>query len=410
MKKAKAAFCFFTILVLTVSCNSFAQKNSTDQNNYSAIKDSLDNQSTNSIVDSNPLINSASSSSDCTYDNSSSNYISSSINVSSGVQSSESSSSIISSNESSSNNQQPSEYNPLEERISDGIIPTKSQLDAVTPYKRIVIIGIDGAGGVFENVDCPNFKRIFSEGNVNCHGISQYPTISAQNWCSMMYGVTAQTHNKTNDLIETTKHNNSSLPSVIKTCSELYSDKTFYSIVGWKPINYGCFEDMDRLTKINTIDLHPNYDWHKIDESTSELVIQRMKDCDDLITFVHFESVDQMGHNYGGVSDQYFDAIKHVDTLIGSIYDAYARNNKLESTLFICVSDHGHTSQGGHGGETDSEKETTLAVCDGGTNIIKGNSGKYVTHDLASIIMYALGQAQPRHYEGGVPKNLFKGL
>lgn len=293
------------------------------------------------------------------------------------------------------------------ERESEGIKPSKFQVNNSKVYDRVVIIGVDGAGGAFEIANCPNFKNIFSKGSINYHGISQKPTISAENWGSMMYGVSAETHKKTNDIIANSKHLDTSLPSVIKTYSLLYPNNSYYSVVSWKPINYGLFENFESFTKENASDLFPNLNYYDTDVKVCDLAINRIKNYDDKITFIHFVSVDGAGHSYGGNSQQYFDSITAVDLLIGKLYDTYLEEEKIHSTLFICVSDHGHTSTGGHGGETEEEKTVTLAVYGDNNNIINGSSGKFVTHDLASIVLYALGVVQPEWYEGGVPQNLF---
>ena len=298
----------------------------------------------------------------------------------------------------------------IAERVSEGVKPTAEQLNNAITYKRIIIFGVDGAGGAFEKATCPNFDRIFSSGNVNYHGVSQYKTISGENWCSMMYGVTAQTHNRTNNIISETEHNDPSMPSVFKICTDYNPDMTFYSAVNWTPINYGLFENMDTLTKYSPRTIYPDLDSYKIDLKVFESAKERIRNFNDSICFFHFDYVDAVGHIYGSASEQYLNAISFVDTLMGGIFDVCVESNKFESTLFVCVSDHGHSLVGGHGDESEEEKTVTLAVCGDRGNIIKGSSEKYVTHDLASIILYAFGISQPNHFEGGVPKNLFNTL
>ena len=82
-------------------------------------------------------------------------------------------------------------------------------------YKRVVIFGVDGAGGEFASIDTPNFDRIFSKGSINHNGVSQSPTISAQNWGAMIYGVGPNTHQKANGYIASNKHTDENLPSFI---------------------------------------------------------------------------------------------------------------------------------------------------------------------------------------------------
>ena len=105
--------------------------------------------------------------------------------------------------------------------------------------------------------------------------------------------------------------------------------------------------------------------------------------------------------------NMYKEAIEEVDRDLGIVYKAFKDANLLDDTLFICVSDHGHTIKGGHGKESDSEKQTMLAVAGRKGDIITGSSGYYVTQDLAAIVLYALGVEQPEYFDGRVPTNLF---
>ncbi|MBQ4443929.1 MAG: alkaline phosphatase family protein [Clostridia bacterium] len=299
------------------------------------------------------------------------------------------------------------------DRVSQGVVPTAAQVAAAPKYDRVVIFGVDGAGGALATVDTPAFDRIFGEGSVNCHGTSQYPTISAQNWAAMLLGVTAQTHQITNDKANLfTRKVGGALPSVFATVSAAMPQATFFSAVDWSNINHGIIEkDIAGMTKVNakTLVKDPD-DEEKVDEVVADKAVERLQTHDDTIVFLHFDAVDHAGHMHGNASAEYVEAIRWVDEQMGRVYDAYRAKGLVDTTLFICVTDHGHTEKGGHGKESPSEKAVTLAVAGGLGNVIKGTSGTYVTHDLAPIVLYALGVAQPAHYEGGVPRNLFVGL
>jgi len=56
-------------------------------------------------------------------------------------------------------------------------------------YKRVVIIGVDGAGTYFEKVATPNFDRIFANSAVRYNAKTEFITVSAQNWGAMLTGV-----------------------------------------------------------------------------------------------------------------------------------------------------------------------------------------------------------------------------
>lgn len=295
------------------------------------------------------------------------------------------------------------------DRISKGVVPTAEDLQNAKIYDRVVILGVDGAGGTWSWFNTPHFDEIFENGSVNLNGMPQYPTISAQNWASMFLGVTAQKHNLTNDRAKLFTRTAGKLPSFLTVYAEAHPGATLYSCSSWSQINHGIIEKtVPGLTKVNGKDLVENKDdSYAIDKAVAEAVVERIKTHDDKIIFAHFNSVDHEGHSYGNQSEQYKKGMEKIDEYLGIVYDGFKAQNKVDGTLFICVSDHGHTVEGGHGEESAFEKQTTFAVAGNKGDIIKGSSGYFVTHDLASVVLYALGVKQPDHYEGGVPTNLF---
>ena len=304
---------------------------------------------------------------------------------------------------------------PLDEmldRKSEGIIPTDEEVRNSPHYKYIMIFGVDGAGGNFSLFDTPNFDRIFSAGSINENGIAEYPTNSAQNWASMFTGVTAQKHQFTNDKACVFLKIFDKYPTFFKIHAQNDNKATYYSAVNWIPINLGLIEPMIwGMTKDTCyFGTFGDKDDANVDRTVKEHVLERLERQTDTIVYTHFDQVDEAGHIHGKSSIEYEQAMKTIDGYVGEIYDAYVNKGIADETLFILVSDHGHKEGGGHGGEDPLEKQTTLAVYGGKGDIIQGSSGKYVSHDLASIVLYALGDKQPEYFEGGVPTNLFSSL
>ena len=292
------------------------------------------------------------------------------------------------------------------------LIGCKNKTNDVTPtsehhYERVVIFGVDGAGAEFGNIDTPNFDRIFGSGCIKYDGLAQSPTISAQNWGSMFYSVPPSVHGKNNGYIAENKHTDENLPTFVKTYSLSHPTAKFYSAVNWTPINYGLFEDIPNLTKDNLRVEYSDLSSAEIDEKVAAHVVARAYTENDTIVFMDFDSVDLAGHNFGRVSEEYVNSIKHIDTLLGSIYDAYVATGKADKTLFMCVVDHGHTATGGHGGESKEEKDAMIAVNGAGGHIIQGACDSYTTIDVAPIALHALREPIPAHYQGRVPNNMF---
>ena len=308
-------------------------------------------------------------------------------------------------------------------RNSKGIKPTDEDIKYLYEhglvYDHVIIFGVDGAGGYFPNVDTPHFDRIFDGGSVTYTGMSQWHTESAQNWTSMIHGVKCQTHGVENSNVDDQPYTDSRYPSFFKEYAYSHEGAKMAAINDWESINKGIIEnDIPGLTKIDAgrycEEECEGLDWVEsekvIDRVVSELVINEIQTNHPSIIFMHFDTVDSSGHTYGSSSQQYRDGIQYVDQLMGNIYDAAINQGWHDNTLFIAVTDHGHKPNGGHGWNQPIVCHTTLAVNGHKGNIIAGEAGYYVTHDLASVVMYALGEKQPSSWEGGVPENIFKNL
>lgn len=297
-------------------------------------------------------------------------------------------------------------------RRSNGILPTDEQLAAAVKYERVLIFGVDGAGNYFQDVNSPNFDRIFGGGSIAYDGLSQYPTISAQNWTSIFHGVRSQKHLVTNHSAARKKYSKKAYPSIFKVCAEAYPTAKMISLTGWAPINYGIIEDMDRLIKYSGPTSHPDDPMLAAEDiRLKDAFIQELQNgLDPKIAFMYFAQVDEYGHEEGR-GESFYQAIERVDGYLGEVYDQYAANGWLDDTLFILVTDHGHRKRGGHGGNSKDERLVTVAVAGNLGNIIKGApTGKVVTQDVASIVLYGLGLKQPDSWESEVPYGIFNTL
>ena len=300
-------------------------------------------------------------------------------------------------------------------RRSVGVVPTDEDLKNAVVYDRVLFFGVDGAGNYFKDIDTPNFDRIFGEGSINYYAWSQYPTTSAHNWTSSLHGVRYQKHGVNNLVAKRKKYSKTKYPSVFKVYADAHPEDKMISLTAWYPLNYGCIEDLDNLIKYSG----PNTKKTPEDDKFLEKEDIRMKNTlikeiqeglDPKIAFMYFAEVDEIGHEYGRRGDKMKNAIMTVDDYLGEVYDAYAERGWLESTLFVFMTDHGHRYFGGHGNNSKQERTVTIAVAGAKGNIIKGSSGKAVTQDVASIILYGLGIKQPDTWESKVPYNIFTTL
>ena len=264
-------------------------------------------------------------------------------------------------------------------------------------YKHVFIIGVDGLGAALTKVSSPNFDRIFGNYAFRHDAKTEYATISAQNWGSILTGVAYNTHKYTNESIannaKTSKSNNLSIFYYIR---KAMPNAKLASIVNWNPINVGIIEN-----DINVNMIHGSSDTIV----TNEVVNYLKNNGAPTLMFVHFDEVDHAGHTYGGFSSNYYNAVINADKRIGQIFDTIKLIGALDESLFIVVTDHGETTNG-HGGHTKEESSAVVAVY--------GNTVNKVTldvntqnRDVSAIVLYALGIDKPSHFVSKVPSNLF---
>lgn len=274
------------------------------------------------------------------------------------------------------------------------------QEDTFGAYDHVFIIGVDGAGRFFKDADTPNFDRIFANGAVDYTARAETITVSAQNWGSILTGVSYLQHGMTNDSTGANERgSDTKYPTIFTYVRQAMPDAELASIVNWGNISSGIIEKDIEVTK-----LYPGDD-EAVTDATCEYFNAGNAPA---LFFLQFDSVDHVGHGDGSKAQTFFDQITLVDGYIGRIYDTLEANGLMENGLFIVVADHGHTIAGGHGGLTMRETNVTLAVA--GKTVCPGCEMDSVTRnrDVAAIALYALGIERPEYMTARLPSNLFR--
>ena len=283
---------------------------------------------------------------------------------------------------------------------ASGETPAQTHSDSFGAYDRVFIIGVDGAGRFFKDVNTPNFDRIFADGAVDYTARTEMVTVSAQNWGSILSGVSYLRHGLTNDKAgETQRDSSTKYPTIFTYARRAFPEAELASIVHWDPINYGIIE-----TDIGVNKMSPGND----EDVTNAICDYFDAGNAPTLFYCHFDDVDHAGHEHGSKSQEYISAIEAADARLGRVYDAIERNGLMENGLFIVVSDHGHLVVGGHFGLTARETNTTVAVK--GKTVVAGGVMDDDTRnrDVSAIALYALGIERPAHMSSRVPANLFE--
>ena len=268
-------------------------------------------------------------------------------------------------------------------------------------YDRVVIIGVDGAGGLFMDMDLPCIREIFDPENVTYSMKAVAPSLSAQNWGTLMYGVPPEDHGLTNDTVKTEVFKSDKYHSIFYLTHQKYPGDPVASIVGWTPINYGIIDCKDGVSLIPE-------EVEKKSRPNSQVVEEALKYLsanDPRLLFVHFDDVDHAGHASGWGSPEYKDALAAADQDIGTIWRALGDRGYLENTLFIVVSDHGGLEKS-HGGTRSEEMNAFFAVAGRGLDNDR-SIGEMDIADVRAIVLRALGIKDTDGSFGKIPAGIF---
>ncbi len=270
-------------------------------------------------------------------------------------------------------------------------------------YKRVFIIGIDGAGRFIKDADTPNFDRIFKDGAVDYTARAEVKTDSGPNWGAILTGVSYFKTMMDNGVVGSVERAaDTDYPTVFNYVRRANPDAVLASYCNWGSINHGIVENEIGVEKVNIGD----------DEKLTDAICEYF-DAGNTpeLFFVQFDSVDHEGHSHGSKSDEFINQINLVDGYLGRVYDCLKENGLLEDALFIVTADHGHTVNGGHGGIT--MRETNVTVAAAGKTVVKGGKLDSDTRnrDIAAITLYALGCEKPTEdFTARVPAGLFEGV
>ena len=270
-------------------------------------------------------------------------------------------------------------------------------------YKSVVVIGIDGGGGLFNNGDAvtPQFASFFSaQSAIGFNYTCETPSISAQNWGSYLHGVSPDKLEVTNLKISVERFTDRKYPSVFQIIHNADPSRTLASVCAWSPINYGLIETTAGVYK--DADLRFN-GLHYDDPVVRDRVCTYLDGLAEkpALLFVHFDTADEDGHSYGYGSPQHRAALTNIQGYALDIFEKY----DPETTLFIVVADHGGTEDGHHGKDSPEEMHIICAIR--GKTVNPAGLTSFMPRDLVPIILRALNISIPSSIEGSVPENLF---
>ncbi|MEC0230676.1 S-layer homology domain-containing protein [Paenibacillus alba] len=297
---------------------------------------------------------------------------------------------------------------------SDLLIHQIADKAKFTPYKRVVVVGIDGGGvsvspnapywetpssikeTVGSRLNIPSIRNIIEHGAVSYTVKTTLPSSSSPNWGAMISGVDYSKHNINNDISAAYSYDEaSSYPSFFKKVRSVMPETKLAAFLTWNNIFAGHIEPSVGVE-----------DYPSDDEGNAAAFAQYAADgkaADASVIFIHLDEMDHAGHGDGFYTKNYYEQLTKVDLNVAVIYNALKDNDLLEDTLLILLPDHGGGTENANGtlgsstshGQDSPLATTTFMAANGRTvaedigkeKLLQGGT----TKDLAATVLTGLG-------------------
>lgn len=292
----------------------------------------------------------------------------------------------------------------------------------IYPYKRAIAITVDGAGRAWADNAVYNGKGIDSSNNklegeglanvrknpycldmfnnqmaVSTSAESMDPPISAQNYCSILHGVTFKklpsAYQFTNDIanaqqwpdygLETRKY-----PSMLKGMNEIDPSRKLFAYAEWHPITNGVLEQNSGAY------VDYQYGSYCFDRIAQYIKDGKMKNT--AIAYMQSDVMDHYGHSYGYFTDGYYELLNDYDAFFKTLNDALKEENLFDDTLIVVNADHGghnywnttnNRMQGTHGTYSNMD-DRGIFIALGGQTVKKGAKLTGGTNDDIAAVVY----------------------
>lgn len=287
-------------------------------------------------------------------------------------------------------------YSYRDRNISaSAVVVTNNAADPTNTH--VLVIGVDGT----------NMRRILAQPDVNVNFVSLmnasttgiasivgHTTISNPSWTAILTGAWDNQTGVINNLF--TADTYMKWPTVFNQLEAYNSDIDTMAIADWSVIT-----DIAKagLYPVDTPVLVPQVpgdsNWSLTDaEVTAQTVAAIQSGEPPNFLFSYLVQVDEAGHQFGGGSQQYADAIHRTDENLGAIMDAV--NTSGENWTVIVVTDHGHQPQLGFGHGFQSPDETSTWVIANGAGFDAGQMNlAYSIVDVTPTVLDLFGAPPP---------------
>ncbi len=218
-----------------------------------------------------------------------------------------------------------------------------------TPIRHVLVIGIDGLGGIFlGGIDTPVLDGLIAEGVSTMTMQNALPTMSAPNWMSMIAGSSPDQHGV---------FSNGWSPG------DSQPTPTFFAVVreGSPAAKIGIFHDWGDFDELVEPGVASHIESPGDEVETTAAALAWMKAELPELLFVHLDHVDHAGHFHSWGSDDYVEAVESADVLVGEMLAALEESGMAPYTAIVLSADHGGEGLS-HGDDTAKERPIPLLI------------------------------------------------
>jgi len=228
---------------------------------------------------------------------------------------------------------------------------------------KILVIGIDGLN-LSSALETSSTIATLKESAFFTELTMQAPTWSGPSWSTLLTGSTHDQHGvRDNSFIG---HTLLYRPDLLSLAYYQDQSTTTFAAAGWPPLvdpaGHGPViherrEQQKALQHRVIVRDGETYGYTRIDAEIQSAAMYAIANHGPDVSFVYFCGVDEAGHVYGSVGDEYKAAIARIDSYVENLLTAVrSRANADEPWLVVITTDHGHLDLGGHGGDSPQER------------------------------------------------------
>ncbi|MCR8660416.1 polysaccharide lyase family 8 super-sandwich domain-containing protein [Paenibacillus endoradicis] len=321
----------------------------------------------------------------------------------------------------------------------DQLLPL-AEMSKITPYKRVLLIGLDGSGNIIKGYDNPYwtdptkpstdagnllkipFLRSLAEGGAASYDVrATMPSSSTPNWVSMLTGVPFAEHEVDNWNTATNQYSSSSmfmdghpLGTIYRTLSDESPQRRSALFSVWFDAIYGHVEQSVGAELVRGAN---GEDINTLNNTLDYIRSGKLKDTDFIQ--VTFDEIDAALHSSGFGSKKFYDNFNTTDGRVKQLIEAIQAEGLLEDTLILISADHGGGKVQPDGsiqnwtnhGYDNPSSTTSFIIANGRTVATEQYSEKLLhggnTYDIYGIALSALGKSDLGLRNSVVPEGMF---